>query len=150
MRNLDYLKRRLLKSISFDSESYFKRMSSQQMMRLYAFFLQPSDENYYLYVIEELRAKREKLAEERWPSQLKGEDWEVRLRGEYGLPPMPEVKTSKETSIKKEEVASSMKKRIEPSEPVKFGDPFRSDGFGTLLGEEEEGIKPPLNKVRIF
>jgi len=149
---LAYLKRKLLKTIKPDDEAWMKKMDARQRMALFYFYLNPSDYFYALYTVEEMRAGRDKLISDGvpLPSQLQG-DWERRVWEKFGIePPVETPSPSPRETVKQEEVAMPKEPRAEEKKESPYGNPFLNDRHGSLWGSEEEGIKPPLNKVKIY
>jgi hypothetical protein len=130
------------------------RMSLEELVVLRVFLTDSTEENWDLFTLERLRSERNRLIskdipESKWPSQLQGNDWEINLRKKLGLEPptkdnlealeKPEPKPIPEAPgpIKeaiRDEGIDSLPQR-ETKEPLKVGDPFKSDSFGTLLEE---------------
>ena len=56
----------------------------------------------------------------------------------------------RELAKEKKKIEKTSQNIEEPKEKPRQPNPFASDGFGTLWGSEEEGIKPPHGRVKIY
>lgn len=76
--------------------------------------------------------KTKGIDESLWDERLRGEDWESRLYLSYGLSPRETSPPPKNIESPVKDKAQVFEPRTKPK-PPKRDDPFRSDGFGTLL-----------------
>jgi hypothetical protein len=69
------------------------KMGMNELIALRQWTLDPSENNWKLVTLGRLRDERDKLKRENipetdWPVQFQGEDWEINVRKQMGLPPM--------------------------------------------------------------
>jgi hypothetical protein len=149
-----------------------KRMSLEELVALRVFLTDSTAENWDLFTLERLRAERNRLIskdipENKWPSQLQGDDWEINLRKKLGLKPLKEIEDILDPANHAEKVSEKpipqapepVKETIkdkkngllpqrEIKEPLRVGDPFRSDSFGTLLGETGDPVWDEILRMK--
>ena len=163
-KTIDDLKMRLLQSVVSMDQEALKKLDVKELMTLNTFLRTESNEAYVQYILEKLRSEKEHLAakrvpESKWPEQLRGSDWEARVKNKLGVKPprkklpviikaIPEtpqaVKQERNNNIPVKEEALQVPK-------VNYGDPFKSDRHGQVLRKDEEdqlGVIPLVNRVR--
>ena len=127
-------------------EAHPGEASVNELIAIRDFILNPCEASKEAWIKKRLGRERQKyikkgISRERWPKSLQDLPEEEFIQ--YPVSSIPSQK------IEKANKDSPPPVEVKPIK-IKYPDSFRSDEWGTLLGEEEQGIIPYVNKRKCW